>query len=63
MWFQILQKRHPEITMRTPMRLGHERSVVNNEMITGWYDGVTKFLKKEVPDYEALLTSPRRVCV
>ena len=60
-WFQIFQKRHPEIKMRTPMSLGHERSVVNIEMITGWYDGVTKFLKKEVPDYETLLTSPRRV--
>ena len=47
--------------MSTPIGLGHERSVVNMEIIKGWYDGVYNLLKKEVPDHETLLTSPRRV--
>ena len=60
-WFQTFQKRHPEITMRTPMSLGHERSVVNIGMIRGWYDGVFNYLKKEVPGYESLVNSSRRI--
>ena len=52
-WFHIFQKRHPEETMRTPMRLGHEASIVNIEMIKGWYEGVFNYLKKYVPEYES----------
>lgn len=39
-WFRIFQNRHPEVTMRTPMSLGHERSAVKIKRIKGWYDGV-----------------------
>lgn len=30
-------------------------------MIKGWYDGLYKYLDKEVPDYESMVKNPRRI--
>ena len=43
------------------MSLGHERSIVNIDMINAWYDGLYKYLEKEVPDYESMVKNPRRI--
>lgn len=43
------------------MGLGHDRAAVTLEMTHSWYEGVMKFLKKEVPDYNQLLADPRRI--
>ena len=43
----------PKETMRKSMSLGHERSIVNIELIKGWYDGVFNYLKIEVPKCES----------
>ena len=60
-WFSGFCKRHPDISIRTPMRLGHERACINQEMINGWFDGLYAHLEKEVPDYKSLIKNPRRI--
>ena len=60
-WFSGFCKRHPDISIRTPMSLGHERSIVNIDMINAWYDGLYKYLEKEVPDYESMVKNPRGI--
>ena len=60
-WFSSLCKRHPDISIRTPMSLGHERACINQEMINEWFDGLYAYLEKEVPDYKSLIKNPRRI--
>ena len=60
-WFRRFTLRHPEVTLRKPMSLGHERAQVTMEKIQGWYAGVKMFLQKEIPNYEELLSDPRRI--
>ena len=43
------------------MSLGHERAVVNIDMINSWYDGLYKYLNKEVPEYVNMIINPRRI--
>ena len=39
-WFSGFCKRHPDVSIRTPMSFGHERAIVNTDMINGWYFGI-----------------------
>ena len=43
------------------MSLGHERAIVNIDMISSWYDGLYKYLNKEVPEYENMIKNPKRI--
>ena len=60
-WFELFKKRNPDMAMRTPMSLGHERSKVSQEMVEGWFNGLFRFLEKEVPDFEKVIKNPRRI--
>ena len=60
-WYRLFSKRHPDLCERSAMALGHQRSHINLEMIEGWFNGLTSYLKKEVPDVDAFLRDPRRI--
>ena len=60
-WMSTFAKRHPELSFRTPMGLGHERACVSMEMVNNWYSGLFSYLKKEVPNYEIMIHDPRRI--
>ncbi|XP_053392074.1 uncharacterized protein LOC128554789 [Mercenaria mercenaria] len=60
-WYQLFTKRHTDLSERSAMALGHQRSHINFEMIDGWFNGLKSFLKQEVPDWESLLQDPRRI--
>ncbi|XP_053402950.1 uncharacterized protein LOC128558123 [Mercenaria mercenaria] len=61
-WFSGFQKRHPEMTFRKPMALGHERAAVTMEKINNWYTGVYDYLQTNFPDtYKDMLKDPRRI--
>ncbi|XP_053403175.1 uncharacterized protein LOC128558284 [Mercenaria mercenaria] len=60
-WFYAFRRRHPDLSERSAMCLGHHRSVVNMAMIQGWFDGLVEHLQSEVQDYQSLLKDPRRL--
>ncbi|XP_053376472.1 uncharacterized protein LOC128547525 [Mercenaria mercenaria] len=60
-WFYSFKKRHPDVSERTAMNLGHQRAIVNLAMVEGWYAGLYEYLKSEVQDYENLVKDPRRI--
>ena len=60
-WYQGFVKRHPDITLRRAMELGHQRALISKEMVDGWFDGLKTYLQKEVPDWEAMINDPRRI--
>ena len=60
-WFRAFIGRHPELTERKAMSLGHERAIISADMLQGWFDGVNSFLEKEIPSWKQLLNDPRRI--
>ncbi|XP_053392934.1 uncharacterized protein LOC128555225 [Mercenaria mercenaria] len=60
-WFYAFRRRHPDLSERSAMCLGHHRAVVNMAMIQGWFDGLVEHLQSEVQDYQSLLKDPRRL--
>ena len=60
-WFRAFINRHPDLTERTALSLGHERAIISKEMLQVWFDGVHTFLEKEIPDWKLLLKDPRRI--
>ncbi|XP_053406593.1 uncharacterized protein LOC128559316 [Mercenaria mercenaria] len=59
-WFYGFKKRHPEISQRTAMTLGHQRAGINESMINGWFDSLQSFLHQEVTDWRNMVNDPRR---
>ena len=53
-------KRHPEISHRTAMTLGHQRAMINKSMIDGWFGCLKTYLQREIPDWENMVKDPRR---
>ena len=47
--------------MQTPMGLGQERTKINIDMISSWFDRVINYLVKEVRDHDHMLKNPRRI--
>ena len=45
-WCQLFGKRHPELSERSAMALGHQRSLINYDMIESWFNGLILHLKK-----------------
>lgn len=60
-WYKRFRQRNPELTMRTPQSLGHERAMINKDMVEMWFSTLFKFLDSEVPDYKMLINNPRRI--
>ena len=60
-WYYAFKKRHPELSERFAMTLGHQRAFVNMEMINTWYSNLFKFLQDEVIGYEDMIQDPRRI--
>ena len=59
-WFYGFCRRHPDLALRTPCTLGHQRSLISKPMIDNWFSTLYKFLQEEVNDWESLLKDPRR---
>lgn len=59
-WFYGFCKRHPEITVRTPMQLGKERAVITPESICKWFSDLRNFVYHELND-QSLLLDPSRI--
>ena len=60
-WYRLFSARHPDLCKRSAIALVHQRSQINLEMIEGWFNGLTSYLKKEVPDVDGFLLDPRRI--
>lgn len=60
-WFKGFCNRHLDITQRNAMTLGHQRAIINKEMIQGWFVNLEEFLRREVPGRKDLVKDPRRI--
>ena len=61
-WYYSFMRRHPEISLRTPQALGHDRALITEEIIIAWFRDLLRFLQEEWPtEYKGMLNDPRRI--
>lgn len=58
-WVELFEKRHPQITLRTPQQLVKRRSDITQEDIESWFDETKDYLQKH--NWFDILSDPNRV--
>lgn len=60
-WFYAFLKRHPEITNRTPQKLGKERAKITWQKIVWWFQDFAKFLTENTKEGVDIMKDPSRI--
>ena len=58
MWYRLFRKRHPEIVVRKPQKLGKQRALITEEMVANWFER----LRTNICDIDPeILLDPARI--
>ena len=59
--YYAFRRRHPDLSLRKPERIGKERAVVTEEAISKWFDELEQYMATEVENDEDILRDPTRI--
>ncbi|CAG2228145.1 unnamed protein product [Mytilus edulis] len=60
-WLYAFMKRHPEISTRTPQKLGKERAVISWQKIKWWFEDFAKYLTENYEEGINILKDASRI--
>ncbi|CAG2184999.1 unnamed protein product [Mytilus edulis] len=60
-WLYAFMKRHPEISTRTPQKLGKERAVISWQKIKWWFEDFAKYLTENYEEGIDILKDASRI--
>ncbi|XP_076089920.1 uncharacterized protein LOC143061944 [Mytilus galloprovincialis] len=60
-WLYAFMKRHPEISTRTPQKLGKERAVISWQKIKWWFEDFAKYLTENYEEGIHILKDASRI--